>query len=178
MMDILYVTTTSNSSTTINSESITSINSIPDLLCYYDASGLVINTTNSFGSVDSSGYVSSWNNLAPNYISNTLVQQNSLNQPKLDISGNTQSLFFNGTLSNYFMFTNMFSLYRSTLVLIFKPNTDITSASAGMVLLNSSSAQTIQCYYGFGNLTGNMVGEMNYLYSSNVRGSFTKNGTI
>ena len=163
MMDRLYVTTTSNSSTTINSESITSINSIPDLLCYYDASGLVINTTNSFGSVDSSGYVSSWNNLAPNYISNTLVQQNSLNQPKLDISGNTQSLFFNGTLSNYFMF---------------KPNTDITSASAGMVLLNSSSAQTIQCYYGFGNLTGNMVGEMNYLYSSNVRGSFTKNGTI
>ena len=107
------------------------ISDIPDVIVHYDASGLVTNTDNSFGTVDSGGNVSVWKNQVS---TNHAIQVLSAKQPTL-VNDGVNSVNFNGT--QYMTFTNSFGINTGCIIFIMKPTTTITTSSPTLALLSS-----------------------------------------
>ena len=130
------------------------ISDIPDVIFHYDASGLVNNTDNSYGTVDSGGNVSVWKNQVS---TNHAIQISGGIQPTLATDG-VNSVNFNGT--KYFDFTSTFNLYECTIIFILKPRNIITSISPMQTLLSSDlESRTIVTYLTFGSVGGNLTNE-------------------
>ena len=179
-MKVRYKTTTNTETTTITYQQIANVANIPNILFHFDAAGLVSGTANTYGTVDMSNNVSVWNNMVS---PNGLSQLAGASQPVLDIDINgIKSVNFNGT-SNFFTFANVFSLYRCTILFIFKPTVEITSSSTQQMILGPDVNQAIDTYFGFGNLSTLMSPECLYFFSYNnnnntYRGSFSRCGPI
>lgn len=112
------------------------ITDIPNLLFYYTASGLVTNTSNGYGIVDNSNKVSTlYSQVSPQI---NAIQLNGTTQPTLDIDGNgVKSVLFNG--STFFNFSSVWDIGFSTIVMVFKPSSNIVSGMVGQTIFSVDS---------------------------------------